>query len=303
MKISSPIAPVAVAIAVLATAIGTPVGGASANECVGAPKTASPQGQHWYYRIDRSKGRKCWYLRSFLWRSHEAAKPEAHLAATQSTMARPAPSSPPSADTARPVGHGNSALHQPVKILAVRTVRFANPATIQAPQQRSQQQTAAPAVASGNENGNPNTAKPTAAGKPTAHAPDPLLRNAASRPRVAPQTMGPERVGTLAPMFFLLVLGIGLATLVFGVAIKTAGRQRAVSILEDPDSAWRRYRFGERRPGLKVSNALASPARAQLPVARSKITASSSASLSVPGLKELEPALRALGEARQHAAA
>ncbi len=289
LKIFGPISVVAVAIIVLVTAIGvsTPVGGAYANDCVGAPKTASPHGQHWYYRIDRSTRRKCWYLRGFLSRSHQAAKSsEAHLAAAQSTIAVPAPPSVPSAEAARPAGHGSSAVHQPeVKILSVRTVQFANPPTVQAPQQRAEQQTAAPSVlpASGNENRNPpNAANATAAVKPTTEDQYPLPANVASSPPKADRPMKPQAVATIGPteIFLLLVLGIGLATLLLGVVIQRLGRQHAVPILEDPDSAWRRYRLGDQRPDLEASNALASPARPRL-----------------------EPAPRALREARQHVAA
>jgi hypothetical protein len=34
----------------------------AAEECLAAPKTQTPQGRHWYYRLDHVKGRKCWYL-------------------------------------------------------------------------------------------------------------------------------------------------------------------------------------------------------------------------------------------------
>src|SRR3569623_1073445 len=37
-------------------------GAASADACQAAPKGGAPQGKHWYYRTDRSVGRKCWYL-------------------------------------------------------------------------------------------------------------------------------------------------------------------------------------------------------------------------------------------------
>jgi hypothetical protein len=35
----------------------------AAEECLAKPKDAAPQGQHWYYRHDRSTKRQCWYLR------------------------------------------------------------------------------------------------------------------------------------------------------------------------------------------------------------------------------------------------
>lgn len=44
--------------------LGTmPQGAANAaEECLAAPKGASPEGSHWYYRIDRTTKRHCWYL-------------------------------------------------------------------------------------------------------------------------------------------------------------------------------------------------------------------------------------------------
>jgi hypothetical protein len=32
-------------------------------DCLSAPKGAAPQGQHWYYRLERGTKRQCWYLR------------------------------------------------------------------------------------------------------------------------------------------------------------------------------------------------------------------------------------------------
>lgn len=35
----------------------------SADNCLSAPKGAAPAGSHWYYRLERSTKRKCWYVR------------------------------------------------------------------------------------------------------------------------------------------------------------------------------------------------------------------------------------------------
>jgi hypothetical protein len=35
----------------------------AADSCITEPKTETPQGKHWYFRIERSTGRHCWYLR------------------------------------------------------------------------------------------------------------------------------------------------------------------------------------------------------------------------------------------------
>lgn len=37
----------------------------AADECLAKPNAPTPQGQHWYYRVDHANdGRQCWYLRS-----------------------------------------------------------------------------------------------------------------------------------------------------------------------------------------------------------------------------------------------
>lgn len=34
------------------------------DDCAASPKGAAPQGQHWYYRLERGTKRQCWYLRA-----------------------------------------------------------------------------------------------------------------------------------------------------------------------------------------------------------------------------------------------
>jgi hypothetical protein len=49
----------------LSAALGTQqTQAAPASECLSAPNGASPNGQHWYYHLDRANNRKCWYLRA-----------------------------------------------------------------------------------------------------------------------------------------------------------------------------------------------------------------------------------------------
>jgi hypothetical protein len=35
----------------------------AADDCLSAPKDQTPQGSHWYYRVDQATKRHCWYLR------------------------------------------------------------------------------------------------------------------------------------------------------------------------------------------------------------------------------------------------
>ena len=34
----------------------------AADDCLASPDTATPSGGHWRYHLERSTGRKCWYL-------------------------------------------------------------------------------------------------------------------------------------------------------------------------------------------------------------------------------------------------
>lgn len=36
----------------------------AADDCLAAPRAETPEGSHWYYRIDRATNRHCWYLRA-----------------------------------------------------------------------------------------------------------------------------------------------------------------------------------------------------------------------------------------------
>lgn len=62
----------------------------AAADCLASPKGSAPQGQHWFYRVERATKRQCWYLRA------EGAKEGAQ--ATQSAQATAdTPSAPPAA--------------------------------------------------------------------------------------------------------------------------------------------------------------------------------------------------------------
>ena len=46
----------------LGAGVGAPGNSLHAEECLSAPDSPSPQGTHWYYRLDWATQRKCWYL-------------------------------------------------------------------------------------------------------------------------------------------------------------------------------------------------------------------------------------------------
>ena len=301
LKISGPTVPAAVVAVVLVAAIDGSAPVRAANDCIAGPTAPSPQGQHWYYRIDRPTGRKCWYLRSFLSHPHRGATTpsESDLAAAQPTSAAPPPVPAP-----RPAaGPATPASQHEIKILNVSTVQYADPPRVQAPQQNAQQPTAAPSILQASAAGETKDPSNTAARPAIAvvrAADGAEAPNAASPAPSADDAAKPQALATIGPteMFFLVVLGIGLATFMLAVVIKIVGGQRARPVHEDPDSAWRRYRLDYQDPDREAANARASHARTA-----SKKSGLALAGPYTSGRKELEPALRALGRGRRHVAA
>ncbi len=66
----------------------------AADECLAAPNGPSPEGSHWYYRLERGTKRHCWYLRD------ESQK------SSQSASSSVAPSTKPAAPKAEPAIRG-----------------------------------------------------------------------------------------------------------------------------------------------------------------------------------------------------
>ena len=76
------------------------------DDCLAGPNTASPQGSHWYYRLDRLTHRQCWYLGpERRTHAHQDASPaRSHPSNTMS--AQPASQTPTEVRTAEAVGAG-----------------------------------------------------------------------------------------------------------------------------------------------------------------------------------------------------
>jgi hypothetical protein len=70
----------------LAAGIGAAEVSRAADECLTKPNTLAPQGSHWYYRIDRTTHRQCWFL------GVERGKGQAYAARQDSVPVRPHPS-------------------------------------------------------------------------------------------------------------------------------------------------------------------------------------------------------------------
>ena len=58
-------------------ATGSSRAAATSDDCLITPKEATPEGSHWYYRIEHGTKRHCWYLRSESEKVSQAATPDA----------------------------------------------------------------------------------------------------------------------------------------------------------------------------------------------------------------------------------
>ena len=68
---------------------------AAADNCLTAPKGATPAGSHWFYRLERGTKRQCWYLRDENDKSARVAPQDSSTdAAPDSAAADPAPPPP-----------------------------------------------------------------------------------------------------------------------------------------------------------------------------------------------------------------
>jgi len=223
-RISSASVPNSVALVVVsAIALGAGIGQSRAEDCLAAPNAASPPGEHWYYRIDRVKQRKCWYLHAPLRVTHQARRASAPadaaidhpLAAAPVPFANapmpvavapmPAAAAPvpaPDPPIAESVAVTDNAPSQPqVAVLAVKTIAVRPP------------------------DGRAETRSRHGAGGA-------LISETSARAYSAVPVRKSE-----SPIFFVLVFGLGLATFLMAIVIKCVA----------PRASWllRSARYGE----------------------------------------------------------
>ena len=77
----------------------------AADDCLPGPNGASPQGQHWFYRLEKETKRKCWYLRTA---SERTAAPRAKVAAEP----------PPKPEASHPVEDAHAELTAPPPVVS-----------------------------------------------------------------------------------------------------------------------------------------------------------------------------------------
>jgi hypothetical protein len=344
---ASPAAFIAAVAALLLSGIGVglPIDSASAdsasaeNSCASAPSVASPAGQHWYYRFDRVKQRKCWYLHTIMALPNRAAKhraapsePEASVetppapvaVAPQLPFATPqlpyaaTPQIANAASAPQPVPGPSSEVvsSQPaphVTVLAIRPVAapfvgVASESQAATPEQTSEPPT--PQIAPNSADAPVDAAVKPASGANPAAAPD--ATHAARHALASADAAAIAARTHLANIFLLLALALGIAAVLIAFCGKLAGRTRPPQRSGRPDDVWRRDIHEDDAPLLAPDEPYAPaglaprqrserspPAPANTAAARRRGEEPWRSEQVGTNLKDIELALRALREARQ----
>ena len=190
----------------------------TAADCLASPKGVAPQGQHWFYRVERATKRQCWYLRA------EGAK------ATQSAQAttdapNAAPTAPQSVQNARAeyiAAQTSAAANSPAPAAAAT-----QPAP-SAPNANAAQPAVAtrwPDAASASPAPQPS---PSTAAAPAAASVQPSAKPAASPAPVtlaAADALADKPTGSVQMLLLVIGGALALAGLLASVIYRFAGRR------------------------------------------------------------------------------
>ncbi|WP_431202848.1 hypothetical protein ACQ86E_28735 [Bradyrhizobium betae] len=232
----------------------------AASDCLASPKGAAPQGQHWFYRLDRATKRQCWYLRA------EGGKTTQSAQATADTPVA-APAAPQSVQNARAeyiAPQGAAAASAPAAVSVppatqqsdisaqapVATARWPDAATATPAQQPVTTPALTPAL---------TAAQPSA--KP-AKAPTPVTLASAEAPADKP-------TGSLQTLLLVIVGALALAGLLASVIYRFAGGRVRVQTGDrrvNWDHREPQDQDDSRAPWLEASTAAASRAERSRPV-------------------------------------
>jgi hypothetical protein len=100
----------------------------AADDCLSGPKGETPEGSHWYYRVDRVTKRHCWYLREGGEKSAQAA-PSASASSARPTVAKADATMQRSVADARAEFSAQTRFEQPKRADEPATAVSADPTT------------------------------------------------------------------------------------------------------------------------------------------------------------------------------
>jgi hypothetical protein len=185
-------------------------------DCLASPKGAAPQGQHWFFRVERVTKRQCWYLRA------EGAKTTQSAQATADTP-NAAPTAPHSVQNAHAeyIAAQTGPAASPPAPAATQPASSAPNANPAQPAVATRWPDAAPASPAPQPSAAPATAPAAASVQPSAKpaaSPAPVTLAAADAPADKP---------TGSVQMLLLVIGgaLALAGLLASVIYRFAGRR------------------------------------------------------------------------------
>jgi hypothetical protein len=187
---------VAALLVVLAGECLNPADAREEANCLAAPGAPAPAGHHWFYRLDRPKQRKCWYLRA------QAAAEAAAKATPREAGVKATPREAGVKATPKPRVHIASAVPEAKSpapsgplVAAIRLEPFADEPASAAPDDRAAQLSARDDVGASRETNadfvtEPSTPAPTLSDA----AATPSLASSDSRIGSAAQNGGEERI-------------------------------------------------------------------------------------------------------------
>lgn len=201
----------------------------AAADCLASPKGDAPQGQHWFYRLERATKRQCWYLRA------EGAKEGAKEGANATQSAQATPDTPNAAPAApQSVQNAHAEYITPQTSAAASAPAPAAAATQPAPG-TTDANAAQPAVATRWPDAAPASPapqpSPATAAAPAAASVQPSAKPAASPAPVALAAAdAPAEKPTGSVQMLLLVIGgaLALAGLLASVIYRFAGGRTRV---------------------------------------------------------------------------
>jgi hypothetical protein len=219
---------------------------AEADTCLSAPKGDTPEGQHWYYRIERGTKRQCWYLREegdkvspgTTQNAASSVKPKAKPAASRALadaraevpMPRLAADQDAAADApAKSAGQSAGSIGDTAQQTTVAT-RWPEPTAAAAPASPPQPTAVAPASAqqpiASSSPASPQPAAPVSVAevrkKQPATAPS---ATAAPMPLAAADVPSEKPTGSIPTLLLVMLGALALAGLTGSVIYRFAGRR------------------------------------------------------------------------------
>ena len=210
----------------------------TADECIAKPTGPTPQGQHWYYRIDHANdGRQCWYLRAESTRvqkSPQQAETDAPEGAVPSVETRVQRAAPPAS---APAPESKAAAAAPVPWLNLQKLPeltpFLQPAVKPKPDARTQTadatETTAPDRAASGKAAEPSLAV-TNRSAPDASNVSPPAQHRAREPqrrqKVQPPVSPPAQAIAPIDHTFALLMVLFAVLAITGPALHFLGRRR-----------------------------------------------------------------------------